>query len=241
MSDIQVSILILTCNRFNLSSQYIPQLLNNIGAVSSEILIWDNGSNDGTVDWLFNYSRIDQRITKFFTSEKNWGLEAVNFLAEEAVGKYIIKVDDDVRIPYSFSEKLINAYEVVSECKLAYLAYDIRWGHTTYATRVGIGLYQKEAGRIVKLASGDQVLITYHPEKFTLASMCRLSLRKTFFDLGKHPAGMVYGVDKPVSDAAARAGMYTGFLTGNQIIEHMGADDKPEYRALKNQELHKHR
>jgi glycosyltransferase involved in cell wall biosynthesis len=240
MSDTAVSLLILTYNRFDLSSQYIPKLLDTVGDVSYEVLIWDNGSTDGTLDWLYNYSRINQKITKLFTSEKNWGLEAVNFLAEEAVGRYIIKVDDDIRIPYGFARNLIAAYETVSEPKLAYLAYDIQWGRTTYATRAGMGLYQKDAGRIVGLSNGDRVLITYHPDRFTLASMCRLSLRKTFFDLGKHPAGVIYGVDKLVSDTAARGGMYCGFLTGSGVIEHMGFNDKPAYRALKNQALKKH-
>jgi GT2 family glycosyltransferase len=233
MSDIVLSILMLTYNRFELSSSCIPKIVENIGDIDVEILIWDNGSTDGTYDWLYNYARINPRITKVFSSEKNWGLEAINFLAKEAVGKYIIKVDDDVWIPYGFAAKLVKAYETLSEPKLAYLAYDIQWGGKTYATRSGVGLFQKDAGRTVELPQGDKVLITYHPEKFTLASMCRLSLRKTFLELGGHPPGIVYGIDYPVSCTAARAGMYTGFLTGNKVLEHLGFRDKSAYRKMK--------
>lgn len=240
MSEIKVSILILTYNRFRLSSKYIPGVLNNIGDISNEVFIWDNCSVDGTYDWLYQYAQTDPRITKVFGHDTNMGLEAVNYLAEEATGQYIIKVDDDLVVPKDFARRLVTAYESLSECKLAYLAYDIKWGSTTYATRGGMGLYAKDDGCVVNLKSGDRVLVNYHPDKFTLCSMCRLSLRKTFFDLGGHPKGVVYGVDRPVSLSVAKANMWNGFLNSRDLVLHMGDADAPRYRQMKDQLLRKH-
>lgn len=239
--SVKVSILILTYNRLRFSSKYIPGVIDSIGDISSEVLIWDNGSNDGTYDWLYQYSQIDSRITRLFSNEKNLGMEALNYLAEEASGQYILKVDDDLIVPKRFAQRLVEAYEFLSEPKLAYLAYDIKWGSATYATRGGMGLYQQGLGKAVNLKAGDRVLINYHPETFTLCSMCRLSLKKTFFDLGRHPKGIVYGVDRPVSVAVAKAGMWNGFLTGGDLIVHMGHKDEPQYRAMKDQLLRKQR
>ena len=47
----KLSILILTYNRVDLSSQYIPQLVSKIGNIDAEVLIWDNGSSAGSFDW----------------------------------------------------------------------------------------------------------------------------------------------------------------------------------------------
>lgn len=238
---IKVSILILTYNRFRLSSKYIPGIIDNIGDLPAEVLIWDNCSNDGTYDWLYQYAQTDSRVTKVFSHEKNIGMEALNYLAEEASGQYILKVDDDLIVPKKYAQRLVEAYEMLSEPKLAFLAYDIKWGGTTYATRGGMGLYQKDLGKVVDLRLGDKVLVNYRPDMFTLCSMCRLSLKKTFFDLGKHPQGIVYGVDRPMSTIVARAGMWNGFLTGRDLIVHMGHADEPQYRAMKDCALRKQR
>ena len=233
----KVSILILTFNRFNLSSRYIPGIINSIGDIKSEVLIWDNCSNDGTYDWLYNYAQVESKITKLFSNDQNIGMEAVNFLAQEAAGQYIIKVDDDLIVPSGFAQRLVEAYETLSEPKLAYLAYDIKWGGSTYATRGGMGLYQNAEGKIVNLKSGERVLVTYHPDRFTLCSMCRLSLRQTFMNLGGHPKGILYGVDRPVSQLVANAGMWNGFLSSRDVVQHMGYVDTPQYRQFKDQAL----
>lgn len=235
----KVSVLILTYNRLNLSSKYIPGVIKNIGDIDAEVLIWDNCSNDGTYDWLYNYAQTEPKITKLFSCDQNIGMEALNHLANEASGHYIIKVDDDLIVPSSFAQRLVFAYETLSEPKLAYLAYDIKWGSSTYATRGGMGLYQKDAGKVVELKCGERILVTYHPDRFTLCSMCRLSLRQTFFDLGGHPKGVVYGIDQPVSQSVARAGMWNGFLNSRDLVLHMGCADTPNYRRMKDQALGK--
>jgi GT2 family glycosyltransferase len=70
---VRVSVLILTYNRFAISSHYIPSILDRIGNIESEVFIWDNGSNDGTFDWLKQLETADNRVTKVFGSEEKIG------------------------------------------------------------------------------------------------------------------------------------------------------------------------
>ena len=119
----KLSILMLTYNRLETSSACIQHVLNNVGEIDYEFLVWDNGSIDGTYDWLEEYGRADCRITKVFGSNKNLGMEAINELARAAKGKYLLKLDDDIIVPESFAERLINAYEKVNEPKLLFLGF----------------------------------------------------------------------------------------------------------------------
>jgi len=231
--DMLVSILILTYNRFEISTKYIPELVSNLGDVECEVLIWDNFSNDGTFDWLQDYKKCDDRISNVFGSDKNIGMEAINYLAEAAKGDYIIKVDDDVEVPYNFPEKLITAYEVTNEPKLCMLSWDMPWRNNTFALRSGRGMYRKPRGSRAHVPGGT-VYYTYHPDTWMVNGVCRLSPRKMFLEMGGHPKGIIYGVDYQVSKRAARKGLYTGFFHSHELVIHVGFSDTPKYRAMKN-------
>ena len=86
-----VSIIMTTYNR----AEWLPK---SIGSVLSqtylnwELIIWNDGSSDNTVDVINSYS--DQRIRYYF--EKNHGMSyALNKSLELCQGKYIAFIDDD--------------------------------------------------------------------------------------------------------------------------------------------------
>ena len=110
-----VSILVLTYNRLHLSSRYIPLILDHAGNIPVEMLIWDNGSEDGSYDWSVTFGQADCRVAHVIGHPENIGMEAFNPLAEKAQGKYIIKVDDDIEVPNCFAERLVAAYETAKE------------------------------------------------------------------------------------------------------------------------------
>ena len=238
MHDILVSILILTHNRINLAHRCIPALLSKIGNVKNEVLIWDNCSVDGMYDWLEEYGRADCRITKVFGANKNIGMEAINFLAEESHGKYLIKVDDDLELPDRFGERMVAAYEEVNENKLAFLSWDMKWGEKTFSTRSGMSLYKNNKGKIIRLSSSrDRVLINYDPSSWLVNGACRLSPREVFFSIGGHPKGLIYGIDHTVSCMAASKGYWGGYINSEDLIIHLGIHDTDEFRKFKNIEL----
>lgn len=232
-----VSISILTYNRKDLSSACIPKIINNIGNVSAEVLIWDNFSNDGTYDWLLDYKKADLRVTKVFEGKKNIGVEAINNLARAAKGKYLIKVDDDIGVPQSFAEKLVSTYEEVNEDNLAVISWDMLWRDTTFATRSGKSLYKGSRGNIINLSTGGQLFITYDPSSWLLNGACRFTPRDKFLEVGGHPEGILYGVDYLFSKRLAKKGYWGAYLHGAGLIEHLGVEDSKEYRAFKDSEI----
>jgi len=233
----KVSVLILMYNRFSVSSARIPAIIDNIGNVKSEVLIWDNHSTDGSYDWALEYGRADCRVYKVFGADQNYGVEAINFLAEAARGEYILKVDDDASVPKNFAERMVAAYEYCSCDKLAYLGWDMIWGKSTFATRSGEGLYRKH-GEIRKLPGGGRVLLLRCLDRFMVNGVCRLSKRDRFLELGGHPKGVVYGVDGIVCATAHAKGYWGGYVTHPiDLVKHDGAQDSVEMRALKDRQL----
>jgi len=235
----KLSILILTYNRLSVTSSCIPAIINAAEGIDKEILVWDNGSVDGTFDWLLEYQKIDPRLTHVHSSDQNHGMEAINYMADRAKGDFILKIDDDIIPPPYFAKKMVDAFVLINEPKLAYLSYDMRWGKSTFATRSGMKMYSKSTGKVVRLPSGEKVFIHFHPDKWMANGACRLSKKSTFLKLGGHPAGVKYGVDFPVSKAAAKAGMWIGYLNSSRNVEHVSGSDAPLYRQFKNVELRK--
>jgi len=239
----KVSILVLTYNRVKLSSRYIPLLFARAGNIPVEMLIWDNGSEDGSYDWAHTFGQADCRVSKVFGHNKNIGMEAFNSLAEEAQGEYIIKVDDDIDVPMHYAERLVHAFETVNEEKLLFLGWDMPWargpkaGGDTFATRSGMNLYRGKRGKIVKVSDKDTVLISFQPDIWMINGVCRLSRRDKFLEIGGHPVGIVYGVDKHISLRAAEHGYWVGYVKSKDMVYHRGADDTPKYRAMKDSEL----
>lgn len=234
MNDPIVSILILTFNRLNLSSNYVPRIVEETN--NGEILIWDNFSTDGTLDWLMDYEKTKDNV-RVFAGNKNFGMEAINFLAKKARGKYILKVDDDVLVPPNFAERLVQAYQKANQEKILFLGWDMAWGETTFATRSGMKLYKEPRGKVLNINNGERILINFNPSKWMINGVCRLSAKDKFIKIGGHPAGVIYGVDKIISNIAAEAGYWTGFFSSSELVIHDQASDLPDYRKFKDLEL----
>lgn len=235
----KVSVLILTFNRLKLTEKFVPVIIDRIGKIDHEVLIWDNGSDDGTYDWLENYGTADCRVTSVHASEKNFGMEAINFLAEKATGEYILKIDDDILPPLNFAQRIVRAFETVDEPKLAYLAWDMPWTNGSFARRSGMKLYNDPYGKRVETVDGE-VFISYNTSPWLVNGACRLSPRKLFLELGGHPEGILYGVDYLITKRAKAYGYWIGFYSPADLIQHMGGADSKAYRKLKDALLEKH-
>jgi len=238
----KLSLLILTYNRLPLTSMYIPKLIDMIGNVDNEVLIWDNGSSDGTYDWLIEYAKCISGV-RVFGGDTNVGLEAINYLASEASGEYLLKVDDDIEVPQNFAQRMVDAYARVGNDKIAFLGWDMAWStkSKSFALRSGKRLYKKPLGEMVDIGNGEKVLIHYTPSKWMVNGPCRLSPKQAFLDIGGHPPGVLYGVDHLVSIAAEKAGYYIAYLHGPDLVVHKGTNDSPEYRKMKDDQLRKFR
>jgi GT2 family glycosyltransferase len=235
-----VSLLILTHNRIKISSEYVPAIGILTGKIKHEILVWDNASEDGTFDWLCDYKNLNSNVSFIHSSEVNYGVEAINFLARKARGKYLIKIDDDILPPPDFAKRIVEAYEEVNEQKLAFLSWDMPWRTSSFALRSGKKLYSGERGKTYPLRSSETVYVSYHPDRWLVNGACRLCKKDVFLKVGGHPHGVKYGVDYMISKAAARHGYWIGYFHATDLIQHKGNVDSRKQRMFKDQELRRH-
>jgi GT2 family glycosyltransferase len=218
------------------SSVYIPIAIQNAANVDAEFFIWDNGSKDGTVAWLQKLESKHSNVRVLY-SDKNSGTEAINFIAKEAKGKYLLKLDDDVRVPNNYISNLIGAYEKCPDRRLLYLAYDMQWGAQTFGMRNGIGQYSGDSGEVFPLSTTESILISKKPGSWMVNGACRLCEAKNFWLAGGHPK-IQYGEDNWVSEAAEKIGFTVGFYHNkHSVILHDGTPDEPSYRKFKDKWL----
>jgi len=237
----KVSILILTYNRLDIVKKYLPKIVQRNTEPDSEILIWDNGSTDGTAEWVYNYALQHPPGKIIFTrGAENHGMEAINFLAQMAKGEYVLKLDCDMHVPEGFVQDLIKAYEMVDDNLILFMGYDMSWlDENTFATRKGFTPFDPPNGRIEKVHDGV-VLISHYPSKFMVNGACRLSTRIDFLKHGMHPKGAKYGIDYTVNVQAEKAGFYVAFYNNKTPVIHCNEKDTTEYRAFKDAELEKY-
>lgn len=238
----KLSVLVLTFNRKKLVSQLVPDIINKVGVDDVEFMFWDNNSTDGTFDWIESFKLTINKPIRVFPSEKNYGIEATNFLAKEAVGSYVLKVDSDLELPRNYGKKLIEAYEEAKQHvddKLLFLSYDMQWGTKTFATRSGMSLYKPPTGKIIQYKD-SKILIHFKPSKWLVNGACRLSERGRFLEYGQHPVSIKYGVDYKVSKKAEKNGFYIGYYSDGNPVIHKGTNDTKSYRKFKDEELSKH-
>ena len=89
------SFAILTWNRKAFLEQCLASLIESVGDRDDlEILVMDNGSTDGTREYLAQFEA-DRRF-RIFTLGRNFGLSSYKKLFARARGDYVVVVDDDV-------------------------------------------------------------------------------------------------------------------------------------------------
>jgi GT2 family glycosyltransferase len=88
-----VAIVLLTFNRLPLIRQCVENVLGRVSDQTSEIVIWDNGSDDGTGDFL---ATLDDPRVRIVSSPRNVGMNAYRQAIELTTAPYLIQLDDDV-------------------------------------------------------------------------------------------------------------------------------------------------
>ena len=118
-----ISIIIVTYNRFEYFSRCIESIIATTKNTDKELIIWDNGSKDGTVELIEKYAN-DYSFVRPVLNNVNIGVNAKSKSFELARGDYIVCFDDDViELPEGWTEKMVKAF--LAESKLGYLALDV--------------------------------------------------------------------------------------------------------------------
>jgi GT2 family glycosyltransferase len=118
---VSIAIVVLTHNRLPLLRQCVENVLARVSDETREIVIWDNGSSDGTPEYLRSLD--DPRI-RVVLSPKNVGLNGYGRAFEGTISDYLIQVDDDVvDAPEQWDAALRQAIDRLPD--IGFLAADV--------------------------------------------------------------------------------------------------------------------
>ena len=107
----KVSVVILNYNGQKLMQQYLPTVIANSG--NAEIIIADNGSTDGSVEWL----KKEYPTLRLITFDKNYGFaEGYNQALKLVDNEYYVLLNSDVRTPENWLLPLYNYMENNPTC-----------------------------------------------------------------------------------------------------------------------------
>ena len=103
-----VAILYITFNRLNYTLKTLPVLLDSSDK-SFNVRIVDNGSTDGTVEYLQKLNH--PRIEKIILNKRNKGLvKPTKQFWKETSADIVGKIDNDILVPNGWIDKLMDAH-----------------------------------------------------------------------------------------------------------------------------------
>ncbi len=107
----KVSVVILNYNGLKLMQQYLPTVIANSG--EAEIVVADNGSNDGSVEWL----KTEYPQLRLITFDKNYGFaEGYNQALKLVDNEYYVLLNSDVHTPENWLLPLFDYMKNHTEC-----------------------------------------------------------------------------------------------------------------------------
>jgi len=116
-----ISIVVLTHNRAHLLRKCVENVLARTSDSTREIVIWNNGSSDGTADYLNTLA--DPRL-QVVNHDRNIGQNAYADAFALTTQPYMVEIDDDVTdAPPRWDETLLNAFRRLP--RIGYLAANL--------------------------------------------------------------------------------------------------------------------
>jgi GT2 family glycosyltransferase len=104
-----IAIVVLTYNRVHLLRQCVENTLGRVSQETREIVIWNNGSTDGTRAYL---DGLDEPRTRVVHHPRNIGQSGYKPAFESTVSDYLVELDDDIiEAPQGWDETLLEAIQ----------------------------------------------------------------------------------------------------------------------------------
>jgi GT2 family glycosyltransferase len=116
LDSVGIAIVVLTYNRVHLLEQCVERVLRRTSAETAEILIWNNGSSDGTRAYLD--ALVEPRI-RVVHHERNIGPNAYDVAFRRTTAPYLVELDDDIiEAPNNWDATLLEAFRKLPETGL---------------------------------------------------------------------------------------------------------------------------
>jgi GT2 family glycosyltransferase len=116
-----IAVVVLTHNRLHLARKCYENVLTKASPATTEVVVWDNGSTDGTAGYFESLHDPRLRLVK---SKENIGLNAYAEVVKQTTAPFIVEVDDDVTdAPEGWDKTLLDAFRRLPDVGL--LAADL--------------------------------------------------------------------------------------------------------------------
>jgi len=107
-----ISIVVLTYNNLEINKICIKSILEKTAYPNYELILVDNGSNDGTAEWLDKYKALNMPNTRVVFSKENLGFAAGNNAGiREAKGAYIVLLNNDTCVSRGWLSGMVKHLE----------------------------------------------------------------------------------------------------------------------------------
>jgi len=108
----KVSIVILTWNKLEFTKRCLQYLEKNTNYPRWELIIVDNGSTDGTRDFLKHLKKVSEKKYRIIFNRLNLGYaKGVNQGIREAKGEYVLLLNNDVYVLKNWLKKMVELLE----------------------------------------------------------------------------------------------------------------------------------
>jgi GT2 family glycosyltransferase len=216
-----IAIVVLTHNRVQLLRKCIENVLGSTSAATQEIVIWNNGSSDGTREYL---DTVDDPRLRIVHGETNIGMNAYARAFALTSAEYLVELDDDVvDAPAGWDAVLLDAFRRLPT--IGYLSADLRDDPHDSATHYRHRVYEYTESELngVRILNGP------------VGGACTITSRALSDRVGgfrQHPRRVFWLEDAAYIQRIERLGFGAAVLAELQV-HHTGGDYYGAGSALK--------
>jgi GT2 family glycosyltransferase len=149
-----IAVVVLTHNRVHLLRQCVENVLLRTSSATQEIVVWNNGSVDGTREYLDSLAEPRLRVVHH---PENIGQNAYARAFRLTSSDYMVEMDDDIiDAPEGWDETLLDAFRRLP--KIGYLAASLVDDPNDSATQYMKYLRESKNAYVMKVENGIRIL-----------------------------------------------------------------------------------
>jgi GT2 family glycosyltransferase len=226
----KISIIAITWNSLEYIKETTPKLLN-LQYPNLEIIYVDNGSTDGTLEYLQSHKQV-----KVISNSENLGIsKAKNIGVKQATGDYVLMLDDDMLIENpNFLTNIIKFYEGLDNPAFVMPLFINSNKLEEGITRIYGAVYDIW-GLKVRQPEVDvhKIMNAPKPFKIAIAQGGAMFIKKTIWEqLGGFDESQKFNLDDDDISTRAYIFGYNNYLYNDECIVHLGIErrmDKERY------------
>lgn len=226
MINKKISFVILTWKRSKMLRICLDELVNAIhDKSSSEIIIFDNASNDETESIIKEFSDKYQDIIdiKYYFSSQNLRLKAYKQLFKMASGEIVVEVDDDVlAYPSNVDEIFIKYFKTFK--KFGFLALDVIQNEHTNGAKPDLTYYND--------VTIENLTIQQGPTGGWCAGFRASDFRKISWIFNLLPLSMKLGEDGALQNLFKLIGKKSGIIKDQKCFHAAGPYYSKQFEQL---------